>query len=71
METNVCSIDRTVRLSLGAVLAAVGIAALGGVLATAPVVGAVALVVGVVLLGTGATQLCPVYRLLGINTCGD
>lgn len=69
METNVCSIDRMVRLALGVVLAAAGIAVLAGVLEFGAAVGGVALVAGVVLLGTGAVQLCPVYRLIGINPC--
>lgn len=71
METNVCAIDRMVRLALGVVLAVVGAVALAGVLALGTTVGAVALVVGVVLLGTGTVQLCPLYALLGIDTCGD
>ncbi|ELY63638.1 hypothetical protein C490_15349 [Natronobacterium gregoryi SP2] len=32
--------------------------------------GVVALAVGLVLLGTGVVQLCPLYSLLGIDTCG-
>ncbi|AXR79093.1 YgaP-like transmembrane domain [Natrarchaeobaculum sulfurireducens] len=70
METNVCAIDRMVRLALGVVLAVVGAAALAGVLAVGTTVAAVALVVGLVLLGTATLQLCPLYTVLGIDTCG-
>ncbi|WIV65959.1 YgaP-like transmembrane domain [Natrialbaceae archaeon AArc-T1-2] len=69
METNVCSIDRTVRLALGVVLIAAGVAAVAGVLEFGVTAGAVALVAGVVLVGTGAIQLCPIYQLVGINPC--
>ncbi|PLK22025.1 YgaP family membrane protein [Natronobacterium gregoryi] len=69
METTVCSIDRTVRVVLGTVLAVAGIASLAGVAAFGTF-GVVALAVGLVLLGTGVVQLCPLYSLLGIDTCG-
>lgn len=71
METNVCSIDRMVRLALGVVLAVVGVAAVVGALGLGATVGGVALVVGLVLLATGGMQLCPLYSLLGIDTCGN
>ncbi|MDQ2049914.1 DUF2892 domain-containing protein [Natronolimnohabitans sp. A-GB9] len=70
METNVCAIDRVVRIGLGAVLAIAGVAVLGEFLAFGTVVGAVALLVGLVLLGTGTIQLCPLYHVAGIDTCG-
>jgi len=40
---------------------------LGGIQGT---LGIVALVAGVVMLGTAAMGWCPPYTLLGINTCG-
>ncbi|WP_269459363.1 YgaP family membrane protein [Natronobacterium gregoryi] len=61
--------DRTVRVVLGTVLAVAGIASLAGVAAFGTF-GVVALAVGLVLLGTGVVQLCPLYSLLGIDTCG-
>jgi hypothetical protein len=68
MQPNVGTIDRIAR------------AALGVVLLLAPFVGDVALfqsglataisvIVGLVMLGTAATRLCPLYSLLGIKTC--
>lgn len=70
MDTNVCSIDRLVRLALGVVLVVVGLAAVLEVLAVGTTAAVGALLVGVVLLGTGAIRLCPLYSLLGIDTCG-
>jgi len=31
--------------------------------------GVVALIVGIVLVATAAVRFCPLYRLLGLNTC--
>lgn len=69
MERNVGSTDRLVRLALGIVLGVVGIAgladALGGV---GRLWGAIALLLGLVMLGTGATRTCLLYKPFGINT---
>lgn len=65
MQKNVGSIDRGIRALVGIVLLAVYfLGAVGGTL------GIVALVAGIVLLGTAAIGWCPPYSLLGINTCG-
>ena len=65
MQKNVGSIDRTIRALAGIVLLAVYfLGVLQGTL------GIVALVVGIVMLGTAAIGWCPPYALLGINTCG-
>ncbi|WP_255190894.1 YgaP family membrane protein [Natronobeatus ordinarius] len=69
MNTNVGGLDRTARLVVGILLAVVGIAALVEVLEFGAVVGAIALVVGLVLVATGAFQSCPMYQLLGVDTC--
>ncbi|MFW5974041.1 MAG: YgaP family membrane protein [Natrialbaceae archaeon] len=69
MDTNVGGIDRISRFVIGVLLGAVGIAVLAGVLEYGTAVGAVALVVGLVLVVTGALQSCPAYRLLGVDTC--
>ncbi|MFB6129059.1 MAG: DUF2892 domain-containing protein [Halorhabdus sp.] len=69
MERNVGSMDRNVRIVAGIVLGLVGLAVFAGVLSSlGPVVGAVALLVGAVLLGTGLTQQCLLYQLVGITT---
>ncbi|PCR88955.1 YgaP family membrane protein [Natrinema ejinorense] len=68
MEYNIGSTDRTVRAVAGAVLAAVGIAILGGALEFGTTLGGVALVIGVVFLGTALVRTCLLYRILGIDT---
>ncbi|MCP4235012.1 MAG: DUF2892 domain-containing protein [Aestuariibacter sp.] len=65
MSKNVGTVDRTIRALAG--IAGIALYALGTVEGT---VGIVALVVGLVLLGTAAIGWCPPYTLLGINTCG-
>ncbi len=65
MQKNVGSIDRTIRALAGIALLAVYF--LGVVQGT---LGIVALVVGIVMLGTAAIGWCPPYSLLGINTRG-
>jgi len=65
MQKNVGTIDRAIRALVGvALLAAYFLGAIAGTL------GMVALVAGIVMLGTAAIGWCPPYSLLGINTCG-
>ncbi len=59
MKLNVGGLDRILRISAGLVL--IGLAATGTVGAWGWI--------GVVPLLTGAVGFCPVYPLLGINTC--
>lgn len=69
MAPNIGSADRTVRFVAGATLAALALASFAGVLSLDPVAAALALLVGAVLVGTAATRLCLVYRVLGVDTC--
>lgn len=59
MKTNEGTLDRAVRIVAG--LALIGLAATGTVGAWGWI--------GVVPLLTGAIGLCPLYSVLGINTC--
>ncbi|MFC3960064.1 YgaP family membrane protein [Halovivax cerinus] len=72
MKKNVGGTDRTARLVVGPILALVGVAILGGWIGLGgtlgTVLGALAVLVGVVLLFTGATQVCVLNRLLGVDT---
>ncbi|OLZ40580.1 hypothetical protein A6E15_06055 [Natrinema saccharevitans] len=68
MKHNVGATDRNVRAVGGAVLAAVGVAILGGALEFGTAVGAVALLIGGVLVGTALTRTCLLYRILGVDT---
>lgn len=58
MKTNVGGIDKILRILVG--LALVAWAIMGG---------PVWAWVGVVALGTGLIGFCPIYPLLGLNTC--
>jgi len=71
MEHNIGAPDRRTRVVVGAMLATVGLATLGGLLGLGPTVGAVATLLGVVLVATGRVRICLLYRLLGIDTSGD
>lgn len=59
MTTNEGTIDRILRISAGLVL--IGLAATGTVGAWG--------YIGIVPLATGAIGWCPLYTMLGLNTC--
>jgi hypothetical protein len=63
MNKNVGTIDRTIRGIVG--LVGIALFATGIVAGT---LGIIALIVGIVLLGTALIGWCPPYDLLGINT---
>ena len=69
MENNVGASDRIVRIGVGLALLAVALVVSTGIVTTAPVAGIVAAVAGLVLLATGTMRMCPIYRVLGVNTC--
>jgi uncharacterized membrane protein HdeD (DUF308 family) len=65
MEKNVGGMDRNVRLVVGVVLLVIGIVGI------APGMGIFqmgSLVVGIILVGTGALQYCPINQAIGRNT---
>jgi hypothetical protein len=64
MTCNVGGIERPIRIGAGLVAIIIGLFA---GLSTA--MSGVALAVGVILLLTGAMGFCPLFTLLGINTC--
>lgn len=64
MTCNVGGLERPVRIVVGILVIAVG------AFASLPPVGtAIALVVGTIALVTGAIGYCPLWALLGMNTC--
>ena len=65
MSKNVGTVDRAARALIG-VLALLGAFVLGWF--SGWMVWAAALV-GVIMLGTAAVGFCPLYRLVGMNTC--
>lgn len=64
MRCNVGGIERPIRIVVGILL--LGIGAFAGL---PPVGTGAALVVGTIALVTGAIGSCPLWTLLGINTC--
>lgn len=63
MKRNESNQDRGIRAVVGLIALLVGLFAAGGFLR------ALLIIVGLVLLITAAMGFCPLYRLLGINTC--
>lgn len=64
MTCNVGTIERSIRIALGLILVAIGS------MAELPVAGmATALIAGVIALVTGVIGFCPLWALLGLNTC--
>ena len=61
MTANVGGIDKVLRLVIGVALISLFFVAEGNVRAWS--------LLGVVLLVTGASGFCPLYKLVGINTC--
>ncbi len=61
---NVGSVDKTIRLVAGLLLAAFGIFGAG----LSSTVGIIALVVGAVLVVTGVVNFCPIFKILGISS---
>jgi hypothetical protein len=70
MEQNVGDMDRIVRILLGVVLLALGVAGLGEVLSTGVPLGVVLALAGVVLIGTGVMRSCLLYNFIGVDTSG-
>lgn len=64
MSRNVGGVDRAVRIVAGVILLGMGFAHIvtGGLAIAAYVVGAVALV-------TGVLRFCPAWSLIGVSTC--
>ena len=64
MNCNVGNIERSIRIVLGLILVAIGS------MAELPVAGmAIALIAGVIALVTGVIGFCPLWAMLGLNTC--
>jgi hypothetical protein len=64
MTCNVGGIERPIRIVVG--IGLLGVGAFAGLPVEAT---AVALVLGTVALVTGAIGYCPLWKLLGLNTC--
>jgi hypothetical protein len=69
MNNNVGSVDQTLRTGIGAVTGVTSIAILRGVGSLPTVLSPVLGVVAVMMLVTAAVGTCPVYSLLGVDSC--
>ena len=64
MICNVGGIERPIRILLGVLMLGIGAFANLSLLATA-----IVLIVGTVALVTGVIEYCPLWTMLGVNTC--
>lgn len=69
MARNVGSMDRQLRIALGAIAGIVSLAILADTLSLPEIASPVLGVVALVLLATGATGTCGLYSVLGVDTC--
>lgn len=68
MRKNVGSVDKAVRIALGALAGAASLAILGGAVPGSGVASLLLGVVAIALLATGLLGTCGLYSLLGIGT---
>jgi len=69
MDINVGATDKSVRTLIGAIAGALSLAILAGQLAAPALASPVLGVIALIMLGTAATRSCPVYSVVGMNTC--
>jgi hypothetical protein len=69
MAQNVGAADGRVRIGLGAIAGLASLATLAGALPLPSLAAAVLGLGAVILLGTGLTGFCPLYSVLGMDTC--
>jgi hypothetical protein len=68
MTVNVGRLDRVFRAILGVVLLVLPFVS-GMAIFETGIATAVSVIVGVVMLATSSMRFCPLYRILGIQTC--
>jgi hypothetical protein len=68
MEQNVGNTDGLVRIVVGAVAGLVSLGIVSGTVGLPAILSPVLGLVAVILLVTGATNTCPLYSVLGLNT---
>jgi len=69
MEQNVGSLDKNVRIAIGAIAGIVSLAILSGQVDLPEIASPVLGIVAVMMLGTALTGTCGLYSVLGIDTC--
>ncbi len=70
MQTNVGTIDRTLRTGVGVALLYFALLSKVAFFAV-PVVQVGAIIIGLVMIATAAFKLCPLYSMLGLKTCKE
>lgn len=69
MARNVGATDGKVRIGVGAIAGIISLAVLAGALSLPPLTAPVLGLAAVILIGTGVTGFCPLYSVLGMDTC--
>jgi len=69
MAQNVGATDGSVRIGLGALAGIVSLAVVAGALPLPSLASPVLGLGAVILIGTGLTGVCPLYSVLGMDTC--
>jgi hypothetical protein len=69
MKQNVGSLDRKARMLLGAVAGVVSLAILANAVSLPEIASPVLGLVAIIMIGTSVTGNCPIYSLLGVQTC--
>lgn len=69
MAKNVGSVDQTVRTAAGAVAGTLSIATLIGAVGLPTLLSPVLGIVAIMMLATAVVGTCPMYSMLGIDTC--
>lgn len=64
MTKNIGGLDAAIRTVIG-----IALVAAAGSLLSRPFLAVAAVLVALVMLGTALTRVCPLYVLLGLNTC--
>jgi len=68
MTSNVGTIDRGLRFILGLILLAAPFVS-GMALFASSTATIISVIAGLVMVGTSAMKFCPLYRILGVQTC--
>ncbi len=69
MNSNVGSVDRIIRIVIGAILVGWPWIGRGMALGMGGPLHWIAIIVGVTLIATAIFGTCPIYSILGVNTC--
>ena len=69
MKSNEHTIDRIIRVALGAIALAAAFMSLG--VMEGQIMGIVVAAVGAILVLTGIVGFCPAYKICGMSTCKD